>query len=114
MANPEVFEVKTTDCGGWLRSRGIVTMQHLDRIGTHQNSDGVVVIKITPGVGTPVVSPQICFEMEKAIKEAKVSEQRPEKPGITLINSRKRISRNCLCPCGSGAKFKRCCIKKIS
>lgn len=29
------------------------------------------------------------------------------------INDKKRIGRNSPCFCGSGVKFKRCCIKKV-
>ncbi len=28
----------------------------------------------------------------------------------TLIEKRQKVGRNALCPCGSGKKFKKCCI----
>lgn len=34
-----------------------------------------------------------------------------EASGLTFVN-RTRIGRNTTCPCGSGRKFKKCCIDK--
>lgn len=40
-------------------------------------------------------------EMEKGIKQEKITEQKP-----------KKVGRNEPCPCGSGKKYKKCCIDK--
>lgn len=42
--------------------------------------------------------------------DARVSELQGQ-PGITGFGRRK-IGRNATCPCGSGLKFKKCCIHK--
>ena len=44
-------------------------------------------------------------EMNKAAAEA-------ESKGYTVVKRRK-IGRNDPCPCGSGKKFKKCCIDKV-
>jgi len=31
----------------------------------------------------------------------------------TLVKLTRRVKRNQLCPCGSGRKFKRCCLKRL-
>lgn len=41
--------------------------------------------------------------------DARAEEMRPR--GYTVVK-REKIGRNQLCPCGSGLKFKRCCIHK--
>ena len=33
-----------------------------------------------------------------------------EYPGIKNIEKKRKIGRNELCPCGSGKKFKKCCL----
>lgn len=35
-----------------------------------------------------------------------------EAKGFTLVR-RQKVGRNATCPCGSGAKFKKCCISKV-
>jgi SEC-C motif len=39
-------------------------------------------------------------------------EERPWSPSVPAINPFKTVSRNDPCPCGSGKKFKRCCLDK--
>ena len=39
---------------------------------------------------------------------------RNHKKASTETNNRNNISRNALCPCGSGKKYKRCCARKLS
>ena len=45
------------------------------------------------------------------------SEDRPpvtsHRPPATAANGRPKVGRNELCPCGSGVKFKRCCLDKM-
>ena len=47
---------------------------------------------------------EIIVKMESRLKELK---------GHTLIK-RIKIGRNAKCPCGSGQKFKKCCIDKVN
>lgn len=37
-----------------------------------------------------------------------------EEHGHTLVRRVPKIGRNTPCPCGSGKKFKRCCIAKVN
>lgn len=50
-------------------------------------------------------------DIEK-IMDKRFKELQKEKENIELI-TRKKIGRNSPCPCGSGKKFKRCCIDKV-
>ena len=53
------------------------------------------------------------FALEKLKQESPTSRQPEQNPPVTLQNKRK-VGRNDPCPCGSGKKFKKCCIHKSS
>jgi len=48
--------------------------------------------------------------LERALREAKEQSLRSQQS--QQESTSKKIGRNDACPCGSGKKFKRCCIKK--
>jgi len=53
------------------------------------------------------------FALEKMKQESPSSSQPKLNPPVTLQN-KQRVGRNDPCPCGSGKKFKKCCINKSS
>jgi hypothetical protein len=53
------------------------------------------------------------FALEKLKKESPSSSQPRLDPPVTL-QTKQRVGRNAPCPCGSGKKFKKCCINKSS
>ena len=53
------------------------------------------------------------FALEQLKQESPASRQPKLNPPVTLQNKQK-VGRNDPCPCGSGKKFKKCCINKSS
>jgi hypothetical protein len=53
------------------------------------------------------------FALEKLKKESPSYSQPKLDPPVTL-QTKQRVGRNAPCPCGSGKKFKKCCINKSS
>jgi len=53
----------------------------------------------------------IISELDKALKSDR-DEPEPKKPAHTPAKASPKIGRNQLCPCGSGKKYKKCCIDK--
>jgi len=53
------------------------------------------------------------FALEKLKQESPSSSQPKLNPPVTL-QTKQRVGRNAPCPCGSGKKFKKCCISKSS
>jgi len=53
------------------------------------------------------------FALEKLKQELPSSSQPKLNPPVTLQN-KQAVGRNAPCPCGSGKKFKKCCINKSS
>jgi hypothetical protein len=45
-------------------------------------------------------------------KDRAAREERPSSPSVPAINPFKIVGRNDPCPCGSGKKFKKCCLSK--
>ena len=43
---------------------------------------------------------------------ARVDSAEPKTPIVKMIRNEPRTSRNDKCPCGSGKKFKKCCLYK--
>lgn len=39
-------------------------------------------------------------------------DEEPTPPSATVVREEPRIGRNDSCPCGSGKKYKKCCMKK--
>ena len=48
--------------------------------------------------------------LQKISSKPKVKDVTPAKKVIPLLSQKNAISRNSPCPCGSGKKFKRCCL----
>lgn len=55
----------------------------------------------------------IQFALEKLKQESPSSSQPKLNPPVALQDNQ-RVGRNAPCPCGSGKKFKKCCINKSS
>jgi hypothetical protein len=53
------------------------------------------------------------FALGKLEPESFTSSEAKENPAVTIQNKQK-VGRNDPCPCGSGKKFKKCCIHKSS
>ena len=53
------------------------------------------------------------FALEK-LKQESPSSNQPEANPPTVFQDKQRVGRNDPCPCGSGKKFKKCCINKSS
>jgi uncharacterized protein YecA (UPF0149 family) len=53
------------------------------------------------------------FALEKLKQESLTSSQTEAKSAVT-IQDKQKVGRNDPCPCGSGKKFKKCCLHKSS
>ena len=81
----------------WKAARSTEKEQHNQRI-EELGDDSVGLLK---------------FALEKFKQESPSSSQPEVNPSITP-QDKQRIGRNAPCPCGSGKKFKKCCINKSS
>ena len=53
-----------------------------------------------------------CHEMDKKSDDDSDVEEYPEEMEIQMpVRNENKIGRNAPCPCGSGKKYKRCCLK---
>lgn len=48
---------------------------------------------------------------QEPIQEQEVKKKKKEQPIVRPVTPRNKIGRNQKCPCGSGKKFKKCCLK---
>ena len=57
---------------------------------------------------------EICGKRQavKSDSESQLVCEKCANPGITIRNIERRIGRNEACPCGSGAKYKKCCLRR--
>jgi len=82
----------------------VFRLEELDESFISSTWSGAQEVKQQAPAGTDIAEQQ-----EAAIKGTEVSEK-PE----PIRNRRQRVGRNDPCPCGSGKKFKHCCMKKGS
>jgi preprotein translocase subunit SecA len=47
-------------------------------------------------------------------RKAEAAKQNYLAQGFTFVRRVEKIGRNDICPCGSGQKFKKCCIRKAA
>lgn len=67
------------------------------------------------GQGKPRAAMNLTFAAQRAVLLAAkiLPDSRSNKhPAADTVRPRGDVSRNDLCPCGSGIKFKRCCRKR--
>lgn len=58
------------------------------------------------------VADQFTEESPKEAKVVKVQDQLIKLPNKMMIRAKEKIGRNAPCPCGSGKKYKKCCMEK--
>jgi len=59
-------------------------------------------------------APTTATEMESELQQTLANSETPDRKPEPIRNRDKRVGRNEPCPCGSGKKFKQCCMRKAN